>query len=211
MLTPVQALAQHSQPYLQELPQAAMAGKTLIFFIGGDGGWNRFSKELCNTFSSYGYPVVALDARSYFWQKKTPEETAAFVGAQLKKYAASWHTAGVLMVGYSFGADIVPFVLNRLEPAQLRTIGQAVLISPSPHTTFEVTISGMMDIPHSDGYSVHRELEKVRQVPVKLVFGRNEDFDPFFSGGKKLEPLLLPGGHHYQGNANQLGRLIVGR
>jgi type IV secretory pathway VirJ component len=49
----------------------------MVVYISGDGGWNTFSESLCNYFSKKGFPVVVLNARKYFWDRKTPEETAA--------------------------------------------------------------------------------------------------------------------------------------
>ena len=48
--------------------------KPLIFYISGDGGFNKFSTALCESFSKKGYDVCALNARSYFNNKKTPEQ-----------------------------------------------------------------------------------------------------------------------------------------
>jgi type IV secretory pathway VirJ component len=37
----------------------------------------------------------------------------------IRQYLAAWNKSRVLLVGYSFGADTLPFIVNRL-PADLR-------------------------------------------------------------------------------------------
>ncbi len=53
---------------------SAVHDKPLIFYITGDGGFNEFSTALCKSLNKKGYDVFALDAKSYFYNKKTPDK-----------------------------------------------------------------------------------------------------------------------------------------
>ena len=64
-------------------------------------------------------PTVGLNSLKYFWKARTPEEATRDVARILRHYLAAWHKERVLLIGYSFGADVLPFVVNRL-PAELR-------------------------------------------------------------------------------------------
>jgi type IV secretory pathway VirJ component len=46
--------------------------KPLVLYITGDGGFNNFSKAFMKQWNANGYPVVALNAKSYFWKTKAP-------------------------------------------------------------------------------------------------------------------------------------------
>src|SRR6185312_10421067 len=59
--------------------------KPLIFYLSGDGGLNKFSTALCETLHGKGYDVIALNSKSYFWDKKTPEQTATDINNYLIK------------------------------------------------------------------------------------------------------------------------------
>src|SRR5437773_12386720 len=50
--------------------------KPLIFYISGDGGFNKFSTSFMDTLNKQGYAVIGLNAKEYFWNKKTPQEAA---------------------------------------------------------------------------------------------------------------------------------------
>ncbi|MEO6932225.1 MAG: AcvB/VirJ family lysyl-phosphatidylglycerol hydrolase, partial [Chitinophagaceae bacterium] len=90
--------------------------KPLIIYISGDGGWNSFSQGFTKQLASSGYPVVSLNANKYFWKKKTPAQAAADVTLLMNEYCRLWDRATVSIIGYSFGADVTPFVYNRLAP-----------------------------------------------------------------------------------------------
>src|SRR5690348_12054349 len=55
----------------------APGDKPLLFYITGDGGLNSFSSGLCSTLNKQGYDVIALNARKYFWSKKTTQQATA--------------------------------------------------------------------------------------------------------------------------------------
>jgi type IV secretory pathway VirJ component len=65
-------------------------------------------------------PVVGLDSLRYFWKERTPRAPPGDVDLILRHYLAAWDKQIVVLIGYSQGADILPFVVNRL-PAHMRT------------------------------------------------------------------------------------------
>ena len=99
---------------VQEWP-ATSYDKPFIFYISGDGGLNKFSTDLCIALNKAGYEVVALNARAYFWDKKTPEKTATDVNNYLSRKLTGRENQQVVLIGYSFGADVLPFIISRLS------------------------------------------------------------------------------------------------
>ena len=96
--------------------------KTLALIISGDGGWTSFDEDLAKGFAAGGIPSVGLDAQSYFWERKDPESTTRDLSLLLSAYLQEWQLNEVILVGYSFGADIIPFISNRLPlPAQRKS------------------------------------------------------------------------------------------
>ena len=61
-----------------------------------------------------GVSVIGIDALRYFWSEKTPQQIAHDLGRVMQTYGARWHTSHVALIGYSFGADVMPFAYNRL-------------------------------------------------------------------------------------------------
>jgi type IV secretory pathway VirJ component len=68
------------------IPASNKSTLPMVFFVSGDGGWNNFNKMICDAFSAKGMPVVWLNSQKYFWNSKTPEETALEVSNSITKY-----------------------------------------------------------------------------------------------------------------------------
>ena len=49
----------------------------LLVFISGDGGWTSFDEGVAEHLVETGIPVIGLDSQKYFWESRTPGETAA--------------------------------------------------------------------------------------------------------------------------------------
>ncbi|MBI1782277.1 MAG: hypothetical protein HYR66_13080, partial [Sphingobacteriales bacterium] len=77
--------------------------KPVLLYISGDGGWNKFSTTLIQQFSDAGFPVIALNAKSYFWERKTPRQAGTDIQALLNKYVKEWKRNKIVLLGYSFG------------------------------------------------------------------------------------------------------------
>lgn len=197
------------------LPVAEWKGadenKPIIFYLTGDGGWNTFSTSLVKGFSKEGYGVIGLNTRSYFWKKKTPETAAADISRLIVSYQQKWKQAHIILIGFSFGADVLPFIQTRLSKEVYSSVVSSVLLSPSPKTDFEIHVLGMLGFGGKNGRSVTDEINKLTN-PVHLLFGSDEhDFPTSKLKGKNIETLILKGGHHYDGDAGNLSNTIMQR
>ncbi|MET0298145.1 MAG: AcvB/VirJ family lysyl-phosphatidylglycerol hydrolase [Flavitalea sp.] len=88
------------------------AGHPMLIYISGDGGFNKFTMSLCESLNKQGYAITAINAKSYFWVKKTPQQTAASLEKYLQQQLADRKNQEWIFAGYSFGADVMPFVIN---------------------------------------------------------------------------------------------------
>lgn len=184
-------------------------GKPLIFFISGDGGWTDFSTNFINKLNREGYPVIALNARNYFWEKKTPSQTAADAGSLINPYLAKWKADSVVLIGYSFGADIIPFIYTNLEKSTVSKIKKAVLMLPGLSTDFTVHISEMLGFSRTNAYSVVSELNKL-SIPVLVVLGSEKSLFPVDSLViKNYQTSVIKGGHHFDAEVDSVIKKIT--
>ena len=126
---------------LVELP-VQQSSRLMAVILSGDGGWRDIDKSIADYFHRQGIPVVGLDSLHYFWNRKTPERTAADVATVLERYRDRWHADKVALIGYSFGADVLPFVYNRLPAAERAHVSAMALLGLSHRTDFEVHVQG---------------------------------------------------------------------
>ncbi|TKK69002.1 hypothetical protein FC093_09935 [Ilyomonas limi] len=180
--------------------------KPLIFYLTGDGGMNNFSRSFVKEWNSKGYPVAALNIKSYLWKGKTPDKAAADITGLLRRYINDWKRQSVVLIGYSLGADILPFVQTRLAADVSNHVSDVVLISPSATTDFKVHL-----LYGSDGVNVPAEINKLTK-PTLVLFGNNEKNVPEKSIiNKHVAILKVPGDHHYNNEVAMLVQQITDR
>jgi type IV secretory pathway VirJ component len=200
-------------PEIGDLPlhevHAANASREFALLLTGDGGWAGLDQELAARLAAAGVPTVALNSLQYFWSPRTPEQTAADVARVLRHYLAAWHAERVLMIGYSFGADVLPFVINRL-PSDLRAhVASVSLLGLDAHASFEVHIAEWVG-GDEGGPPTRPELAALQGLPVLCIYGEGET--------DSICPQLPPGiatreqigqGHHFSGEYDLLADRIL--
>ena len=113
---------------------------TVGIFMTGDGGWAPFDTRVSEAMSRAGVPTVGFDTGEYFSTMRTPEEAAEALGEAMSAVMEKYHAQHVILVGYSFGADVAPFLVNRLPEHLRRSIDRVALMSPSDTAPFQVTL-----------------------------------------------------------------------
>lgn len=196
------------------LPVTAYKGtdtaKPLIFYISGDGGLtNSFSSSFIRKFNRQGYSIIGLNSRTYFWTKRKPKQAADDISKVLAKYMKEWNYKTFVLIGYSFGADVAPFIQNHFLPAIADLDKHIILMSPTKKTDFEIHILDMIGIGSQNGESVPAEINKLTK-PVTMIFGGDEnDFPVKVITSKNVQTIKLPGGHHYDGNVDEVIKQIT--
>jgi type IV secretory pathway VirJ component len=157
---------------LQEV-HASGAADEFALLLTGDGGWAGLDQELAARLAAGGVPTVALNSLKYFWSARTPEQTAQDVTRILRHYLSAWHKQRVLLVGYSFGADVLPFVVNRLPADLSQRVASVSLLGIDAHASFEVRVSDWVG-SDSDGPATQPELGRIAHLPVLCLYGEGE-------------------------------------
>lgn len=190
-------------PVTVKVPATPVPGHPVVFYITGDGGMKKFSVDIVNTLAGRGYPVIGLNALKYFWSKKTPEQAAADVAALMQYYAGQWDNHSFIFVGYSMGADVLPFIYHDLPAALKEQVKHLIFMSPSTSTDMVVHISDMLGKTSTPGsMNVPAAMNSITGKPLLLIFGQNEkDFDSKALAISNYKQLVLPGGHHYNDDA----------
>lgn len=189
---------------------AANHDKPLIFYISGDGGLNKFSNSLCEKLHDKGFDVIALNAKSYFWDKKTPAKTAADVASLLKQKLNGRKNQQVVMIGYSFGADVLPFILNRFSKDLDDKVLVSFLMASSGNTDFEIHWSDIFGGNEKRSMDVVSEINKLQDEKVVILTASDDKtLDVKRVTLKRFTREVLPGGHHFDGDTDEIVRVIL--
>jgi type IV secretory pathway VirJ component len=195
---------------LIELP-AQHPGSMLAVVISGDGGWHDLDQTIAGHLQDWGVSVVGIDSLRYFWNKKTPEETARTVAGVMRTYAARWHASSVALIGYSFGADVLPFVYNRLPAHERDKVKLIALLGFAKAADFEIKITGWLGLPPSA--AALPEQPEIGKVPPSLVqcFYGEDETDSMCPELARLNMAVIrtPGGHHFGEDYQHLAQVIV--
>ncbi len=191
------------------LHSSADTSKPLIFYISGDGGFNKFSTSFMQILNKQGYAIIGLNAKDYFWSKKKPQDAANAIEAAINEANKQWKKKNIVLIGYSFGADVAPFILTHLSAALIPKVNHLILLSPSPKTDFEIHVLQMLGWGKNSGESVSSEINKISK-PVTIIVGDDENEFPFSELTiKNKQVIKMPGGHHYDGDVSALCKQIV--
>jgi type IV secretory pathway VirJ component len=194
---------------LIELP-ANSKGDTFAVLLSGDGGWAGLDKEVADALVEKGIPVVGFDSLRYFWKPRKPEELAGDLDRSVRYYAEHWKKSRVLLIGYSQGADVLPFAVNRLPAATRAMVAQTVLMGLGDNASFEFHLANW--IGNDDGLPIMPEVRKLQAADTLCVYGDDDDDSicPKIPPGH-VHVEALPGGHHFDGAYDKLAEVILQR
>jgi len=196
---------------LTELPvSGAAADAPLVLMLTGDGGWAGLDRGMAEAFNARGLPVVGLSTLKYFWHERQPEEAARDVARILQHYLVAWHRERVLLVGYSFGADVLPFIVNRL-PADLRERVQSVsMLGLEARASFEIKVGGWVPGSTLSGQPVAPKISRMQGLKALCLYGAGEADDPCPQmSGPALSARSVGSGHHFSGDYAGLASAVL--
>jgi type IV secretory pathway VirJ component len=126
----------------------------------------------------------------------------------MQYYVARWKRNKVIAVGYSQGADVLSFAINRLPPESRERITKTVLISPGVLATFEFHVSSWLGA--SGDVPILPEALRLSAANTLCLYGHDEgdSLCPKLADSK-VPTLALPGGHHYNGDYAHVAAAIL--
>jgi type IV secretory pathway VirJ component len=187
----------------------APATDLLAIILSGDGGWAGLDKEVAQALTEHGIPVAGLDSLRYFWSVRTPQGLAADIDRMIRYYIGHFGKQRVLLIGYSQGADVLPFAVNRLAASTRAHIALGVLMGMSEHAVFEFHVSNWISNDNS-GPATMPEVSRITGIPILCIYGEgdNDSLCPKLDTAK-VTVVKLPGGHHFNGDYARLAREIL--
>ena len=181
------------------LPNAPPSDAFAII-MSGDGGWAGIDQNIAAALSAKGIPVVGWDSLRYYWTARTPDGLAADTDKMIRYYLSHFGKNRVLLIGYSQGADVLPFAVNRLPASTKGPVSLMAILGMSEHALFEFHVSSWISDDNS-GPATLPEVNRVTGMPVLCIYGEDEQdslcpkLDP-----TKFNVVKVKGGHHFDGN-----------
>jgi type IV secretory pathway VirJ component len=130
-----------------------------VIAFSGDGGWRGVIDYIAKGISYTHHNVVGFSALPYFYTERTAESVAKDLEKVIKKYSAQWKTDSILILGYSFTAEIMPFVYNHLDKEYKSRIKKILMLGPSNFADFRA--SRIFHYDTTAGMKVLPEMKKI--------------------------------------------------
>lgn len=192
-----------------EVP-AGQTTDTVTLFLSGDGGWRDLDRDVAGEMAKLGYPVVGIDTLRYYWQHKTPEQSAADLSELMQHYRQKWGTKRFVLTGYSFGADVLPAIYNRLSADDQKRIDAVILLAFARSGSFEIEVEGWLGKEGQEA-PTGPEMARLPAAKVVCIYGVEETNESGCTDKTAVgERMKLPGGHHFDENYPALAKRLIG-
>jgi type IV secretory pathway VirJ component len=180
-----------------------------FLFVSGDGGWSKLDQVLVAHLADSGVATVAMNTLKYFWKRKEPATAAADLRRLYDLVKADG--APIFAGGYSFGAEVVPFMVARPEMGNGPLAGM-ILVAPGPFATWEVSPLDWLRTKEKESPDkVLTQIQALGALPVACLYGEDdkESICRPLGGHAGMSVVPLGGGHHFGGDYDAIAEGVV--
>ena len=186
--------------------------KPVVLLVSGEGGWKSFDVLLSQILSDEGYWVGGVDAKAYFWD---PQDDRGLLAADIRSFATALQKAAgrpgggpLILAGYSFGADLAPWIGGAAGWGG--RVKGLLLIGPDENGSLAFRYTEMIGIKYKDhAFSVTEALKSSAGIPTVFIHGSKDgwskapELHEATSEPKKL--IVIPDAtHHFGGHQEEL-------
>ncbi|HEY0894489.1 MAG TPA: AcvB/VirJ family lysyl-phosphatidylglycerol hydrolase [Cellvibrio sp.] len=197
---------------LIELPALATKSSPdfFVLILSGDGGWANIDKDIGNTLTTNGINVVGWNSLEYFWEAKNPDIAARDLTRAINHYRQLWQLDKVVLIGYSMGADVMPFMVTHAREQLRSHILNINLLNPSTSVDFTFHLGGWLNMQAPAPYQLLPEMPGLSGIPLKCIYSEDkESLCPLLPQAPEQKVIHLPGDHHFNGDVATLVRLVL--
>jgi type IV secretory pathway VirJ component len=167
-----------------------------VVFLSSDLGLNLgMGGELADRIAGDGLPVVGVNSLTYFRHERTPREAAALIEDAMRRALARPGVDRLVLIGQSFGADMLQASFPALPASYRDKVLLAVLVVPPDTTLYRASPAEIFDFGQR-GVPAAAHARRLTGVPLLCVQGSEESDSlcPALTMAN-VTRVALPGGH----------------
>lgn len=182
----------------------APAPGTVAVMFSGDSGFNAgMTPHIGRALAAHGLPVIEVNSLTAFRDGRTPAQTAALVEDATRRALHLPGAARVVLIGQSFGADMLQYGASVLPRALRPRVRQLLFAVPGDTLLFRASPNGIFD-----GAPDRAALPSARRIdwaPVLCVHGAEERNSLCPSWRQRnVRVVTLPGDHYLHHDPDRL-------
>jgi type IV secretory pathway VirJ component len=184
-------------------------GGVVAVLLSGDMGFNiGMGPDVAARLQRDGVPVVGVNSLTYFRTTRTAAQAAALVEEAMRRALAINPRARLVLIGQSYGADMLHVGLSDLPAALRSRIGMVALVVPGATVEYRASPSELLTfaMPEADALPTARRLD---WAPLLCIQGVEESASlcPLLRQ-PNLTAVALPGGHPLHRDVDAVYRTI---
>ena len=178
-----------------------------VIFLTGNGGYRKLAHAVTYYLNSKKVSVLAINTKKYFWSEKKPAQIAIDLETLINRYNEKWRLTKVVFIGYSMGAEVIPFAVNCMEDKYMDELLNIILIGPWQKATFKINLLDYF-FEINKGADIYTELLKMKSKTPYIICDDNKNSICKKDVNGAIESDFLNGGHHFGGDYTSLSKLI---
>lgn len=191
-------------------PARAGRGQLSAVILSGDMGFKvGKGPKLAEYLAGDGIATLGVNSLVYFRHHRTKAEIDAFIANVVRRGVAYGHGRRLILIGQSFGADILQTGLAALPPDLRRHLAMVALFVPGDTVDYQTSPAEMLDLiePDASALPTGRQLT---WIPTLCVRGREEtdSLCPHLTA-PNVQKIVLPGGHRLNHDTELLYRQLI--
>ncbi len=190
-------------------PTAPAERGLAVVIVSGDMGFKvGMGPPIAKAFTADGVPVLGVSSLAYFRTRRTPEEVHALIQEAVERALALPNVDHVVLIGQSFGADMLHVGLTAL-PADLRAKVQLVaLVVPTDTVYYQASPAEMLTFSKPDAAALPtaQQLTWIRALCVQGA-AEKDSLCPRLTQ-PNMRRVALPGNHYLNYDSDALYRVL---
>ena len=187
------------------------SGEVAVLFSGDAGflGYGLGSGiHIARTAEEFGLPVYGVSSFAQFKDRKSIPQTVDIIDGAVRAAMRKYRASRVLLIGHSFGADVVGVALPDLAPDVRRALIGVVLVVPTQPVYLRADPSTLSYHGRPDAPADRVTL--VNWLPILCIYGLQErdSLCPELSA-RNVRVEGLPGGHALHHDVRRLDAALT--
>lgn len=177
-------------------PSSAAERGIGVVFLSSDMGLNAgIGARIADRVAADGLPVVGVNSLTYFRHERTPAQARALIEEAMRRALARPGIERLVLIGQSFGADMLQASFASLPSATRGKVLMVVLVVPPDTTMYRASPGEIFDFGQH-GIPAMATARGLTGVPVLCIQGAEEkdSLCPFLTMANVVR-VTLPGGH----------------
>lgn len=199
-------------PYMALPASGPQAGRrdVAVVMISGDMGFRAgIAAKVAARIAQQGYLVFGINSFAVFRQPRRPEQISLVVRGIMTK-ALQTGARRVILVGQSYGADMLHVAMAYMPPAERPRVAMIALVVPTDTVYYRVSLGEFLEWTAPDAAAIETA-KRLDWAPLLCIRGREEQDSlcPKLTQ-RNVHKVILPGGHPLHHDADAVARTLLG-